>query len=36
LFIIVNMQLSPRFSSPISQPTAPPLSPYTMVQVGEP
>jgi hypothetical protein len=27
LFIIVNMQARPRFSSPISQPIAPPLSP---------
>jgi hypothetical protein len=35
LFIIVNMQARPRFSSPISQPTAPPLSPKIIVQVGE-
>ena len=34
-FIIVNMQAMPRFSSPIRQPIAPPLSPNTMVQVGE-
>ena len=35
LFIIVNMQARPRFSSPISQPIAPPSSPKTIVQVGE-
>ena len=35
-FIMVNMQAMPRFSSPIRKPVAPPWSPYTMVQVGEP